>query len=80
MDRLGLKEGELVSLRTIADDGIDRRVSGLIVRPYGIPEGCLGAYYPECNLLVPLSHRAKGSFVPGYKGLPVRLQREVTAT
>ena len=79
MARLGLAEGERVRLQTVADDGIDRHVSGLIVRPYEIPEGCLGAYYPECNPLVPLSHRAEASFVPGYKGVPVRLQRDLAA-
>ena len=76
MSRLGLSEGEEVRLRTVAEDGVDRQVRGFIVRPYAIPEGCLGAYFPECNPLVPLSHHAKESFVPGYKGLTVRLERE----
>jgi molybdopterin-dependent oxidoreductase alpha subunit len=81
MDRLGLSEGERVSLQTIAGDGVERQVTGLIVRPYNIPEGCVGAYYPECNPLVPLSHYAKTSKVPAYKGVPVRLRREgATAT
>jgi hypothetical protein len=65
------------SLQTIADDGVERQVTGLIVRPYNIPAGCVGAYYPECNPLVPLSHYAKTSKVPAYKGIPVRLQRDV---
>ena len=77
MERLGLSEGERVSLQTIADDGVERQVTGLIVRPYNIPAGCVGAYYPECNPLVPLSHYAKTSKVPAYKGIPVRLQRDV---
>ena len=50
-----------------------RQVDGFIVRPYNIPAGCLAAYYPECNPLVPLSHHAEGSFVPAGKGVPVRL-------
>jgi molybdopterin-dependent oxidoreductase alpha subunit len=71
--RLALKEGEIVSLVTAIDDGVRRRVDGFIVRPYSIPAGCLAAYYPECNPLVPVSHHAEGSFVPASKGVPVRL-------
>ena len=71
--RTGLAEGEIVGLSTAIEDGIRRHVGGLIVRPYNIPEGCLAGYYPECNPLVPVSHHAKGSFVPAYKGVPVRI-------
>src|SRR5690242_3855206 len=71
--RLALTEGETVSLVTAIEDGVRRRVDGFIVRPYDIPAGCLAACYPECNPLVPVSHHAKGSFVPASKGVPVRL-------
>jgi molybdopterin-dependent oxidoreductase alpha subunit len=73
VERLALTEGEIVSLVTTIADGVRRRVDGFIVRPYDIPAGCLAAYYPECNPLVPVSHHAKGSFVPASKGVPVRL-------
>ena len=66
--RQGLEEGEIVGLTTAIDDGIRRHVGGFIVRGYNIPEGCLAGYYPECNPLVPVSHHAKGSFVPAVKG------------
>jgi molybdopterin-dependent oxidoreductase alpha subunit len=78
IDRLGLSEGEMVSLVTdgsAAKDGAHRQVDGFIVRAYNIPEGCLGAYYPECNPLVPVSHHADGSKVPAYKGVPVRIHK-----
>ena len=26
---------------------------------YDVPRGCIGAYYPECNVLIPLSHHAE---------------------
>jgi molybdopterin-dependent oxidoreductase alpha subunit len=74
IDRAGLKDGMTVGLTTAIDDGIRRHVGGFIVRGYNIPEGCLAAYYPECNPLVPLSHHAKGSFVPAVKGVPVRIE------
>jgi len=71
--RMGLGEGDIVGLSTAIGDGIRRHVGGFLVRPYNIPEGCLAAYYPECNPLVPVSHHAKGSFVPAVKGVPVRI-------
>ena len=68
-----LEEGEQVTLQTIADDGVDRRVEGLRVVPYDIPLGCVAGYFPECNPLLPLWHHAKESKVPGAKSLPVRI-------
>jgi molybdopterin-dependent oxidoreductase alpha subunit len=75
VDRLGFAEHEIVSLVTALDSEVPRHVEGFIVRPYDIPEGCLGGYYPECNPLVPMNHHAEGSMVPAVKGVPVRIQR-----
>jgi molybdopterin-dependent oxidoreductase alpha subunit len=71
--RLGLQDGTLVSATTVADDFV-RVVAGLRVVRYGIPAGCVAGYYPELNPLVPLWHHAKGSRVPGYKSIPVRVR------
>jgi anaerobic selenocysteine-containing dehydrogenase len=68
-----LEEGEQVTLQTIADDGVDRRVDGLRIVPYDIPRGCIAGYYPECNPLLPLWHHAKESKMPGAKSIPVRI-------
>ncbi|MBU7438094.1 FdhF/YdeP family oxidoreductase [Paraburkholderia fungorum] len=68
-----LEEGEQITLQTIADDGVDRRVEGLRVVPYDIPLGCVAGYFPECNPLLPLWHHAKESKVPGAKSIPVRI-------
>ncbi len=68
-----LKEGQEITLQTVADDGIDRRLSGLKIKAYAIPEGCIGGYYPECNVLLPLWHYAEESKVPGAKSIPVRI-------
>jgi molybdopterin-dependent oxidoreductase alpha subunit len=73
MVRLGLAEGQSVTLRTEADDGLERRVSGLRVVPYDLPDGCIAAYYPECNRLIPLWHHAERSKVPAAKSVPVRV-------
>jgi molybdopterin-dependent oxidoreductase alpha subunit len=71
--RLGLHDGAMVRASTVADD-FRRAVDGLRVVPYDIPAGCVAGYFPELNPLVPLWHHAKGSRVPAYKSIPVRLQ------
>lgn len=76
IDRLGLKVGQAVTLRTIADDGVDRRLPGLLVVAYDIPVGCIGGYYPECNVLLPLWHHAIGSKTPAAKAIPVTIEVE----
>ena len=72
--RLGLHDGDLVSLKTAIGDDAVRRVDGFIIHVYDIPEGCLGGYFPECNPLIPLWHHAEGSFVPASKGVPVTIE------
>lgn len=71
--RLELHEGQRVVLVTAADDGVDRRLAGLTIVAYDIPEGCCGGYYPECNVLVPLWHHAERAKVPAAKSVPVRI-------
>lgn len=73
MQRLGLVEGQRAGLATVADDDVERTMSNLRVTGYDIPEGCLGTYYPECNVLVPLGHHAEGSKTPASKSVPVRI-------
>ncbi len=75
--RLGFEAGTRVSAETVFSDGVVRRVGGLEVRPYDIPPGCIGGYFPELNPLIPLAHHALESKVPAAKSIPVRLQREV---
>ncbi|WCT74458.1 FdhF/YdeP family oxidoreductase [Sphingomonas naphthae] len=73
MAAAGLTEGQIVALESDAGDGVARRRDGLIVTPYDIPAGCLGAYYPECNGLIPVEHHAEQSHVPAAKSVPVRI-------
>ena len=75
MAEAGLHEGEIVSLVGDHSDGIARRLDGLIVHRYSLPRGCIGAYYPEANVLMPVSHYAEQSFVPAAKTVPVRIER-----
>jgi len=74
MARLNVKKGDRVILSTVADDGVERKLGGLQVLPYAVPERCLVGYYPECNGLIPLWHYAKESKVPAAKSVPVRVE------
>ena len=54
-------------------DDVLRKVPDLRAIAYDIPEGCAGGYYPECNPLIPVWHRAKQSHVPAAKFIAVRV-------
>ncbi len=75
MARENLNEGDLVSLVGDAGDGVHREVAGLAVTPYSLPDGCLGGYYPEMNVLIPLWYHDEASKTPAAKGVPVRIRR-----
>ncbi|KMO29817.1 formate dehydrogenase [Methylobacterium variabile] len=75
IDRLGLSDGATVRVETVADDGVRRELPGLTIVDYDIPVGCVGAYYPEANVLLPLWHYAVGSMTPAAKSIPVRVHR-----
>ena len=61
----GIRDVQVVSLVSNADDGVCREVSGLKVVPYTLPDGCVVSYYPECNDLE--------STTPATKAVPVRI-------
>ncbi|NIJ08418.1 molybdopterin-dependent oxidoreductase alpha subunit [Sphingomonas vulcanisoli] len=69
----GLTKGQIVGLKSDAGDGVDRQVGGLTVTPFLLPRGCLGAYYPEMNPLIPLWYHDEESKTPAAKGVPVRI-------
>ncbi|TDK32318.1 FdhF/YdeP family oxidoreductase [Rhizobium deserti] len=76
MARLGLRDADIVTLETASSDNVARSRPGLRVVPYNIPEGCCGAYYPECNVLIPLAQHAEQSKVPAAKSVPVRVVKQ----
>lgn len=73
MERFGISEGQMVGLKTVADDGVERSLGGLRATAYNIPPGSVGGYYPECNVLIPVYQHAEESKVPAAKSVPVRL-------
>jgi len=74
-ERLGFAEGEHVDITSVWEDGVTRDVRDFRLVDYDIPEGCLGAYYPETNPLVPLESIGDRSGTPTSKSIPVLLQR-----
>ncbi|BFM49057.1 FdhF/YdeP family oxidoreductase [Marinomonas sp. THO17] len=73
LQRLGLKEGQKVTIRSIWNDGVERKVEGFKLVPYSIPAGNLAAYYPETNPLVPLDSHGEFSNTPTSKSIAVEL-------
>lgn len=54
--------------------GQKRTAEAFLLVPYDIPKGCLGAYFPEANTLVPIDSYAKHSLTPASKRIVVRLE------
>ena len=76
---LGFAAGDWVDLIGVWHDGIERRADRFLLVEYDIPRGCIGAYYPETNPLVPLDSVGQGSGTPTFKSIPVLLARSVGA-
>ncbi len=75
--KFDLVSGGKVRVETISKDNILRELGGLTVVPYNIPPGCVGTYYPEANVLLPIWHYAVGSKTPAAKSIPVTVHRHV---
>ncbi|MDH7971847.1 FdhF/YdeP family oxidoreductase [Sphingomonas sp. AR_OL41] len=76
IEAAGLRDGEQVRLVTDVDDGVDRQLGGLTLTAYKLPRGTIAGYYPECNVLVPLSLHDTLSGTPASKSIPVRVEAE----
>ncbi|MBI1267028.1 MAG: FdhF/YdeP family oxidoreductase [Cryomorphaceae bacterium] len=68
----GLKAGAVVNLESVFQ-GIVRKATRFQIVPYSIPKGCIATYFPECNALVPLHSKAKGSNTPSSKYVEVNV-------
>ncbi len=71
---LGLRDGDIVDVVSVADDGAQRRAKGFRVVDYPIARGCAAAYFPEVNVLVPLDAVAETSNTPASKSVLIRLE------
>ena len=64
--------GQPVDITSHFDDG-ERSIKRFTVVPYKIPKGCVAAYFPEANALVPLGSVAERSGTPTSKSIVVSL-------
>jgi formate dehydrogenase major subunit len=71
MKERGIAPDALVEIESLAGDGRKRVVRGFKARPYAIPQGSIGAYYPETNALLPLAYHDLKSKTPAAKSIPV---------
>ncbi|SDK08106.1 oxidoreductase alpha (molybdopterin) subunit [Actinopolyspora mzabensis] len=75
---LDLADGQIVDLVSEWADGSggieERRAESFRVVGYATPRGCVAAYYPEANPLVPLDSVAEYSNTPVSKAVVVRLE------
>jgi molybdopterin-dependent oxidoreductase alpha subunit len=70
----GLVEGQIVTLVSDFEDGVRRELGGLTVRAHNLPNGTIGAYYPEANVLNAIDHYDELSKTPASKAIPVRIE------
>lgn len=74
MNERHLKKGDVVDLYNDAD-GRERAAHQFIVVPYPIPKGCTATYFPETNVLVPISGVADKSNTPVSKGVIIKIKK-----
>ncbi|MSQ86128.1 MAG: FdhF/YdeP family oxidoreductase [Alphaproteobacteria bacterium] len=65
--------GQHVDLSAVWHDSRSRVAKNFELVPYNIPRGCLGAYFPETNVLVPLDSHGARSGTPTNKSILVTL-------
>jgi molybdopterin-dependent oxidoreductase alpha subunit len=70
-----LKHGDVVDIVSHWPGGMTLRLNGITAIAYDIARGCVAAYYPETNCLLPLDHHDRQSGTPSYKSIPVRISR-----
>jgi anaerobic selenocysteine-containing dehydrogenase len=73
MKKLGLEDGQSVDLYN-HHGGIERKAPHFLVVPYSIPEGSCATYFPETNVLVPISTTADRSNTPTSKSVIITIQ------
>jgi anaerobic selenocysteine-containing dehydrogenase len=74
LDEAGLKEGDRVNLYNYTD-GTERVANNFVVVTYPIPEKCCATYFPEANVLVPVSSVADKSNTPCSKQVVIRIKK-----
>ena len=68
-------DGDVVDVVSEAADGTERRAEAFRLVAYDVARGTCAAYFPEANVLVPLSAVAEESNTPASKAVIVRFER-----
>jgi len=69
-----MKNGDVVDLYNY-HDGVERVAHNFIIVEYPIPEGCTATYYPETNVLVPITSVADKSNTPTSKQVILKVKK-----
>ena len=69
-----LKDGDIVDIYNHTD-GIERVAHQFMVVAYPIPKGCTATYFPETNVLVPISSVADKSNTPVSKLVIIKVMK-----
>ncbi len=77
MNNRDLQKEDVVDLYN-HHDGVERVARKFIVVPYPIPETCTATYFPETNVLVPISSVAEKSNTPTSKLVIVKVKKCVS--
>ena len=76
---LGAEAGERVDIVGVHDDGIERVAPDFRFVPYDIPRGSVAGYYPELNVVVPISSAGAESDTPTSKSVMVSFRTRKAA-
>jgi molybdopterin-dependent oxidoreductase alpha subunit len=74
MNSRDIKDGDVVDLFN-NHDGIEREAHKFIAVAYPIPRGCTATYFPEANILVPITSVAYKSNTPTSKQVIVKVKK-----
>ncbi len=74
MNRRDIKDGDVVDLFN-NHEGIERAAHKFIAVSYPIPQGCTATYFPEANVLVPITSVAYKSNTPTSKQVIVTVKK-----
>lgn len=76
---MAAEAGDRVDVIGAHDDGIERVARDFRFVPYDVPRGSIAGYYPELNVLVPLSSAGEQSDTPTSKSIMVSFRKREAA-
>ncbi len=74
ISRAGLQANDVVNIFNY-DGGVERVAGQFVVIPFNIPEKCSATYFPETNVLVPITSTADKSNTPTSKMVIIQVKK-----